>query len=117
MGRTLATANQLVLEEQQAFADFRRALRREDQRAFDALFAYARLHTTAISQASHALPFESVLLAMLLELWKDLERHRNTPPELQHPEQSQPPVVYGSLLECEADVLTGATSKPKRYES
>ena len=76
MGRTLATANQLILEEQQAFKDFRRALRKADQRAFDALFAYARLHTPAISQASHALPFESILLAMLLELWKELERLR-----------------------------------------
>lgn len=77
MGRTLATANQLILEEQQAYADFRRALRKEDQRAFDALFAHARLHTAAISQASHALPFETILLAMLLELWKELEHLRN----------------------------------------
>lgn len=99
MGRTLATANQLVLEEQQAFADFRRALRKEDQRAFDALFAYARLHTTAISQASHALPFESILLAMLLELWKELERLRSTPPQIPPPERSHPSVVHGSLVE------------------
>lgn len=99
MGRTLATANQLVLEEQQAFADFRRALRREDQRAFDALFAYARLHTTAISQANHALPFESILFAMLLELWKELERLRNTPSQSPLPERSHPPVVHGSPVE------------------
>lgn len=79
MGRTLQTANQLVLEEQQAYAAFRRALRKEDQRAFDALFAHARLHTTAIGQASHALPFETILLAMLLELWKELEKlHERT---------------------------------------
>ena len=44
MGRTLATANQIILDEQTAFAEFRRALRREDQRAFDALFAAARKH-------------------------------------------------------------------------
>ncbi len=76
MGRTLATANQLILTEEQAFADFRRALRKEDQRAFDALFARARLHTPAISQASHALPFETILLTMLVELWKEVEHLR-----------------------------------------
>lgn len=74
MGRTLATANQIILEEQTAFNDFRRALRREDQRAFDALFAAARKHTAAISQANHALPFESMLLAILLEQAGELER-------------------------------------------
>ena len=76
MGRTLATANQLILEEQAAFADFRRTLRREDQRVFDALFASARRHTAAISQANHALPFEAVLLAMLLEQAREVERLR-----------------------------------------
>jgi len=77
MGRTLATTNQIILEEQKAFANFRRTLRREDQRVFDALFASARLHTAAISQANHALPFEAILLAMLLELWKEAERLRS----------------------------------------
>jgi hypothetical protein len=67
MGRTLATTNQLILEEQTAFISFRRALRREDQQHFDALFAGARKHVAAISLANHALTFEAVLLAMLLE--------------------------------------------------
>lgn len=67
MGRTLQTTNQLILEEQDAFKNFRRALRKTDQEHFDALFAAARNHTVAISQANHALPFEAVLLAMLIE--------------------------------------------------
>lgn len=67
MGRTLATANQILLTEQQAFADFRRALRQADQRALDDLFAGARKHVAAIQMAAHALPFETILLAMLLE--------------------------------------------------
>ncbi len=76
MGRTVATINQIIGQEQTAFANFRRALRREDQRTFDALFAAARKHTAAISQANHALPFESILLAMLLEQASELERLR-----------------------------------------
>lgn len=73
MGRTLSTTNQLIREEETAFANFRRTLRKADQRHFDALFAAARLHTAAISQANHALPFEAVLLAMLLEQQKQIE--------------------------------------------
>lgn len=74
MGRTLATTNQIILDEQREFADFRRTLRREDQKYFDTLFALARQHTAAISQATHALPFEAVLLAMLIEQQRQLER-------------------------------------------
>jgi len=77
MGRTLQTANQILLAEQQSFTDFRRCLRRADQRIFDALFAGARLHVAAISQANHALPFEAILLAMLLEVAKENERLRD----------------------------------------
>ncbi|MFQ5407868.1 MAG: hypothetical protein ACE5FI_05525 [Anaerolineales bacterium] len=72
MGRTLRTATQLVLEEQKNFSNFRRALRREDQRVLDELFADARHYIAAMSQANHALPFEVVLLTMLLKLKKDL---------------------------------------------
>ena len=73
MGRTLQTTTQIILEEQAAFAAFRRALRREDQRYFDALFAGVRKHTAAIGQAAHALPFETILLAMLLEQAREIE--------------------------------------------
>jgi hypothetical protein len=46
---------------------FRRALRKPDQLAFDELFAGARKYTAAVALASHALPFEAILLAMVLE--------------------------------------------------
>ena len=74
MGRTLQTTNQIIQEEEAAFARFRRTLRKPDQAAFDSLFAAARLHTAAISQANHALPFETVLLAMMLEQQKEIEQ-------------------------------------------
>ena len=74
MGRTLSTANQIILDEQTAFANFCRTLRRSDQYVFDTLFASARAHTAAISQANHALPFEAILLAMLLEKAKQIEQ-------------------------------------------
>jgi hypothetical protein len=67
MGRTVASATQLILREQQALAKFRRALRKEDQRAFDDLFRGARYHVAAIAYASHLLPLETMLIAMLIE--------------------------------------------------
>jgi hypothetical protein len=72
MGRTLPTTTQIILDEQQALRNFRRALRREEQHIFDELFARARKHIMAINQADHVLPFEAILLAMLVELMQDM---------------------------------------------
>lgn len=72
MGRTVQTINQVIQAEEAAFSRFRRTLRREDQLLFDTLFAQARKHTAAISQANHALPFEAILLAMLLEQAREM---------------------------------------------
>ncbi|MEA3351015.1 MAG: hypothetical protein U9Q82_10370 [Chloroflexota bacterium] len=83
MGRTISSITQAFLEEKAAFARFRRALRREDQLALDDLFAKAQNHLTAASYASHALPFETFLLAMLLEEHKDVIRLQRQIEELQ----------------------------------
>jgi hypothetical protein len=74
MGRTLQTTNQLIRDEMSNFNNFRRALRVDDQKLFDILFAYALQHTAAISLADHALPFESVLLAILIEQQRQIEQ-------------------------------------------
>lgn len=76
MGRTLASITQVFLQEQESFARFRRALRRSDQEAMDDLFIAARKHLSAAAYASHALPFEVFLLAMLLEEHKEVMRLR-----------------------------------------
>jgi hypothetical protein len=76
MGRTLKPINQQLLEEQAAFAKFRRALRRQDQLALDDLFGAARKHAAAAAYASHALPLEIFLLSMLLEEHKEVMRLR-----------------------------------------
>jgi hypothetical protein len=73
MGRTTQTMTQLVAQEEACWAPFRRALRREDQRVFDRLFAAARHHTAAAHYASHATPFDAILLAMMLETMKAVE--------------------------------------------
>jgi hypothetical protein len=77
MGRTLPSITQVFLQEQDSFARFRRALRRGDQLALDDLFAAARKHLAAAAYASHALPMETFLLAMLLEEHKEVQRLRD----------------------------------------
>jgi hypothetical protein len=72
MGRTVITITQLLNETEANLRAFRRTLRRGDQYVFDGLFAAARRHIAAIGQAESLLPFESALLAMLLEQAKEM---------------------------------------------
>ena len=83
MGRTLPTTNQTILTEITNYSNFKRALRKPDQQLLEELFTYARQHTMAISLADHALPIESMLLAILIEqqrrindLTERLDEHR-----------------------------------------
>ncbi len=72
MGRTLATYTQLVHEEYASWSKFRRALRKEDQEIFDALFRAAKYHVASGAYASRTSPFEAMLMAMLLEAMKSV---------------------------------------------
>ncbi len=76
MGRTLPSATIVFMQEEAAFGRFRRALRRSDQLALDDLFVSARQHLAATQYAAHALPFEVMLLAMLLEEHKEVMKLR-----------------------------------------
>jgi hypothetical protein len=76
MGRTLPSVTQVFIQEQQSLARFRRAMRRSDQLAFDDLFDAAHKHLAAAAYAGHALPMEIILLAMLVEEHKEVQRLR-----------------------------------------
>ncbi len=77
MGRTVSTITQYLNETEATLSDFRRALRRSDQYIFDSIFAAARKHITAISQSDSLLPFETVLLAIMLEQAKEIAALRH----------------------------------------
>jgi len=76
MGRTVPAITQVFLQEQESFKQFRNALSPRDQRMLDDLFSSARQHLAAITFGSHVLPFEMMLLAMLLEEHKEVMRMR-----------------------------------------
>ena len=95
MGRTLPSITQAFLQEQASLARFRRALRLEDQRALDDLLAAARHHLAASAYASHLLPFEIMLLAMLVEEHKQVMRLQTELEELRRAsrfDQEGPPL-------------------------
>lgn len=99
MGRTLPSFTQVVLNEQNALAKFRRALRKQDQDAFDDLFRAARYHVAALAYASHLLPFETMLLAMVLEEHKRIQHLENLLERLleQNPDAKMERMDFGCL--------------------
>jgi len=56
------------------FVGYRTALRREDQDVLDGLFEDASSHLTAEDLAERALPFELMLLGMLIEQRSEIQR-------------------------------------------
>jgi len=72
MERTDLPFTQVLEQEIQEWERFRRALRKEDQQFLDGLFEKARFHVEAGVNSSRPWPFETILIAMLLEHEKAL---------------------------------------------
>lgn len=73
MGRTIASITQTWQEEEAALNRFKRALRKEDQVLLDELLVMSRLHLAEASYASNLYPLDMYLIAILLELYKQLK--------------------------------------------
>jgi hypothetical protein len=67
MGRTVLSFTQELYREEESWKSFRRALRKEDRELFDELFAAARYHTAACTCSGRAVPFEAILMSILIE--------------------------------------------------
>lgn len=72
MGRTIATFHQLIEQAQARFAPYRRALRREDQRVLDELFARAKYYAASGSMEAGWEPLEVIFLSLFVEQQKTL---------------------------------------------
>lgn len=66
MGRTVPTFTMVLQQELEGWSKFRRGLRKEDQDALDDLFRAARLQLAGSAYAARAIPFESIVMAMLV---------------------------------------------------
>ena len=90
MGRTLPTIIRALDLEREDWLRFRRALRREDQEAFDALWRAARRHAAPAAMASRAVVLESVFMAMLVVLMRAaLERKSPLEPPPDAPDDTR----------------------------
>ena len=74
MGRTVLSLNQKILSIESEWSKFRRALRKEDQELLDDLFGFAKYHSAPSSYFSTPNPMEPVLMAMLIEILKEVRR-------------------------------------------
>jgi hypothetical protein len=74
MGKILPPFSQLIESERRRWAPFKRALPKADWPAFDRLFDCAKLHIQAGVCPSRPWPFETIVMAILLEQQKLLER-------------------------------------------
>ena len=76
MGRTVPTVNQVLEQNREQWARFYRALRREDRELLDRLFDGAKYFTAACVYQAHETPSDSIFLAMLLHLEKQIQELR-----------------------------------------
>src|SRR4030066_774879 len=67
MGRTVLPFTQELCREEELWKGYRRALRREVRELFDELFDAARYHTAACTCSGRAVPFEAILMSILIE--------------------------------------------------
>ncbi len=90
MGRTVLPFSQVLEREYEQWKKFRRALRKEDQEAFDRLFDRAKLHVQAAAYTSHPWPMESIFLSICLEHEKLLAEILNKLKETKSEESLSP---------------------------
>jgi hypothetical protein len=74
MGRTVPTFTNLIDAELSSWSKFRRGLRKEDQEAFDEIFRAAKLHLAENFYAMRAVPFESLMMSILIEQQKAIRK-------------------------------------------
>ena len=74
MGRTVPTFTNLIDAELSSWSKFRRGLRKEDQEMFDEIFRAAKLHLAENFYAMRAVPFESMMMSILVEQQKRIKR-------------------------------------------
>jgi hypothetical protein len=76
MGRTLPSASILLMQAKADILPFQRALTKSDQLAIDELWIYAGKHIAEAAYAANPIPMESYMVAMLLEMHREVMRLR-----------------------------------------
>lgn len=72
MGRTVIPYTQVLDRLRLEWGKFRRGLRKDEQDLLDEVFDLARRHVAAGAYAAHPIPFETVMLSVLVEIVRRL---------------------------------------------
>lgn len=73
MGRSVPTYRMVMEDVIREWGQFRRALRRDDQVAFDRMVNRARAHGSAGSYLGGAIPVETMFLSILVDMEKEIQ--------------------------------------------
>lgn len=79
MGRTCPTYRTLLEDEIRSWETFRKALKKEDREAFDLLMERVRKHASASSNAARLNPFESLVMAALVDMMRNEMKREGGP--------------------------------------
>ena len=83
MGRTVPSFRPALESEIESWKDFKRALRPKDQKIFDRLMNYARIHADAGSMSARPMLSEVLFMSFAIEQENRIERLEKTISELQ----------------------------------
>jgi len=76
MGRTVPTFTNIIDSEIAGWSKFRRGLQLEDQEIFDEVFRAAKRHLATNFYAMRAIPFESIIMSIIIEQGKTIKELR-----------------------------------------
>jgi len=76
MGRTVPTFTNIIDSEVAGWSKFRRGLQLEDQEIFDEVFRAAKRHLATNFYAMRAIPFESIIMSIIIEQGKAIKELR-----------------------------------------
>ena len=76
MGRTIPTFRMLLEQEISSWSDFRRALRPEERKYYDAIMDIARLKADAGSNVTRPMLSEIMFMSILIEQQKQISKLR-----------------------------------------
>jgi len=76
MGRTVPTFTNIIDSELASWSKYRRGLQVEDQEVFDEVFRAAKRHLATNFYAMRTIPFESIMMSMIIEQGKAIKELR-----------------------------------------
>ena len=76
MGRTVPTFTNIIDSELGSWSKYRRGLQQEDQEVFDEVFRAAKRHLATNFYAMRAIPFESIIMSIVIEQGKAIKELR-----------------------------------------